>query len=102
MARPFRKITKSMLSEHGKMRVLRSKNMQDDGSIIDKAGYDKYIDDVSNIQVGVAHARPKNQSSPAPRNEGNKTPGNTQTACGGSSTTQQQAIFQLHFAQTLP
>ena len=26
--------------------------MQDDGSIIDKAGYDKYIDDVSNIQVG--------------------------------------------------
>lgn len=47
-----RQITNSMLSDHGKIRVLRSKNMQDDGSIIDKAGYDKYIDDVSNIQVG--------------------------------------------------
>ena len=41
-----------MLSDHGNIRVLRSKNMQDDGSIIDKEGYDKYINDVSNIQVG--------------------------------------------------
>ena len=41
-----------MLSDHGNIRVLRSKNMQDDGSIVDKEGYDKYINDVSNIQVG--------------------------------------------------
>ena len=41
-----------MLSDHGNIRVLRSKNIQDDGSIIDKEGYDKYINDVSNIQVG--------------------------------------------------
>lgn len=47
-----RQITNKMLSDKGKIRVLRSKNIQDDGSIIDKIGYDKYIDDVSNIQVG--------------------------------------------------
>ena len=47
-----RQITNSMLSDHGNIRVLRSKNIQDDGSIIDKEGYDKYINDVSNIQVG--------------------------------------------------
>jgi DNA (cytosine-5)-methyltransferase 1 len=47
-----RQITKSMLSDKGKIRVLRSKNMQDDGTIIDKEGYDKYIDDVSSFQVG--------------------------------------------------
>jgi DNA (cytosine-5)-methyltransferase 1 len=47
-----RQITKSMLSDKGQIRVLRSKNMQDDGTIIDKEGYDKYIDDVSSFQVG--------------------------------------------------
>lgn len=47
-----RQITNSMLSDKGKIRVLRSKNMQDDGTIIDKEGYDKYIDDVSSFQVG--------------------------------------------------
>ena len=47
-----RQITNSKLSDKGKIRVLRSKNMQDDGTIIDKGGYDKYIDDVSSFQVG--------------------------------------------------
>lgn len=47
-----RQITNSMLSNQGRIRVLRSKNIQDDGTIIDKEGYDKYIDDVSNFQVG--------------------------------------------------
>lgn len=47
-----RQITNRMLKSEGKIRVLRSKNMQDDGSIIDKEGYDRYIDDISKIQVG--------------------------------------------------
>ena len=47
-----RQITNSMLSNSGKIRVLRSKNMQDDGSIVSKEGYDKFIDDISNLQVG--------------------------------------------------
>ena len=47
-----RQITNSMLSDKGKIRVLRSKNMLDDGSIINIDGYDKYIDDVSNLKVG--------------------------------------------------
>ena len=47
-----RQITNAMLSNKGKIRVLRSKNMLDDGSIINKDGYDKYIDDVSNLQIG--------------------------------------------------
>lgn len=47
-----RQITNSMLSNKGKIRVLRSKNMQDDGTIINKDGYDKYIDDVSSFHVG--------------------------------------------------
>lgn len=47
-----RQITNSMLSNSGKIRVLRSKNIQDDGSIINKDGYDKYIDDVSKFQIG--------------------------------------------------
>lgn len=47
-----RQITNRMLKSEGKVRVLRSKNMQDDGSIIDKEGYDRYIDDISKIQVG--------------------------------------------------
>ena len=46
-----RQITNSKLSDKGKIRVLRSKNIQDDGKIIDKAGYDKYIDDISIFQV---------------------------------------------------
>lgn len=47
-----RQITNSMMSDHGKIRVLRSKNIKDDGSIVSIEGYDKYIDDVSKIQVG--------------------------------------------------
>ena len=47
-----RQITNSMLSDKGRIRVLRSKNMLDDGAIINIDGYDKYIDDVSNLQVG--------------------------------------------------
>lgn len=47
-----RQITNSMLKTEGTIRVLRSKNIQDDGSIVDKEGYDRYIDDLTNIQVG--------------------------------------------------
>lgn len=47
-----RQITNSMLSNQGKIRVLRSKNIQDDGSIVDIAGYDKYINDVSSLRIG--------------------------------------------------
>ena len=47
-----RQITNSMLKTEGAIRVLRSKNIQDDGSIVDKEGYDRYIDDLTNIQVG--------------------------------------------------
>ena len=47
-----RQITNSLLKNQGAIRVLRSKNIQDDGSIISIAGYDKFIDDVSPFKVG--------------------------------------------------
>ena len=47
-----RQITNSILKTKGAIRVLRSKNIKDDGSIVNKEGYDRYIDDISNIQVG--------------------------------------------------
>ena len=46
-----RQITNSVLQESGKIRVLRSKNIQDDGSIVNIEGYDRYIDDVSKYGV---------------------------------------------------
>lgn len=47
-----RQISNSMLKSEGKIRVLRSKNIQDDGSIINIEGYDRYIDDLTGLQVG--------------------------------------------------
>ncbi len=47
-----RQITNSMLKSEGKIRVLRSKNIQDDGRIIDRKGYDRYIDNLANLHVG--------------------------------------------------
>ncbi len=47
-----RSITNSVLSDSGRIRVLRSKNIQDDGSIVSKPGYDKFIDDASCFAVG--------------------------------------------------
>ena len=47
-----RAITNSVLKESGKIRVLRSKNIEDDGSIVSKKGYDKYIDDASKFPIG--------------------------------------------------
>ena len=46
-----RQITNSMLKDSGLIRVLRSKNIKDDGSIEDIQGYDKYIDNISDLQV---------------------------------------------------
>lgn len=47
-----RAITNAYLSDSGKIRVLRSKNVEDDGSISSKPGYDKFIDDVSPFAIG--------------------------------------------------
>ncbi len=47
-----RAITNACLAENGKIRVLRSKNILDNGSVVSIAGYDKYIDDVSKFAIG--------------------------------------------------
>lgn len=47
-----RAITNSHLADSGKIRVLRSKNIEDDGSISSRPGYDKYIDDISRFPIG--------------------------------------------------
>lgn len=47
-----RAITNAFLKDQGKIRVLRSKNILDDGTIVSIAGYDKYIDDVSKFAIG--------------------------------------------------
>ena len=47
-----RSITNAALSDSGRIRVLRSKNIQDDGSIVCKPGYDKFVDNVSCFAVG--------------------------------------------------
>ena len=46
-----RQITTSNVKPSGKIRVLKSKNILDDGSIISVNGYDKYIDDISSFAV---------------------------------------------------
>lgn len=46
-----RQITNKYLKTEGKIRVLRSKNIQNDGTIIDIENYDKYIDDISNFSI---------------------------------------------------
>lgn len=46
-----RQITNPKLSSHGRVRVLRSKNILDDGSIADIPGYDRYIDDPTPFKV---------------------------------------------------
>lgn len=47
-----RAITNAKVSNSGKIRVLRSKNIEDDGSIVSKPGYDKFVDDASKFPVG--------------------------------------------------
>lgn len=47
-----RAITNACLSDSGKIRVLRSKNILDDGSVVSISGYDKYVDDVSKFAIG--------------------------------------------------
>lgn len=47
-----RAITNSHLLNSGKIRVLRSKNIEDDGTIITKPGYDRYLNDVSSYAIG--------------------------------------------------
>lgn len=46
-----RQITNKKLKESGRYRVLRSKNILDDGSIVSIEGYDKYLDDISGFSV---------------------------------------------------
>lgn len=47
-----RAITNACLSNRGKIQVLRSKNILDDGSVVHIEGYDKYVDDVSPFAIG--------------------------------------------------
>lgn len=46
-----RQITNPKLKMEGKIRVLKSKNILDDGNIINIPGYDRYIDDISEFNV---------------------------------------------------
>ena len=47
-----RQITNSKLKTKGKVWVLKSKNILDDGSIVHKQGYDRYVDSVEEFKVG--------------------------------------------------
>ncbi len=47
-----RQITNGKVSLQGKVWVLRSKNILDDGRIVHKAGYDRYVDSVAEFAVG--------------------------------------------------
>ena len=47
-----RQITNSKTSDTGKIWVLRSKNILDNGEIVHKTGYDKYINDISTYSIG--------------------------------------------------
>ena len=47
-----RAITNAHLLDKGKIRVLRSKNIEDDSTINIKPGYDKYIDDATPFAIG--------------------------------------------------
>lgn len=46
-----RQITNSKVSDTGKIRVLKSKNILDNGEIIEIPGYDRYLDSVTNLAV---------------------------------------------------
>ncbi len=46
-----RQITNSNVKTYGKIRVLKSKNILDDGQIVSINGYDKYIDNISTLAV---------------------------------------------------
>lgn len=46
-----RQITNSKVKAKGRVRILKSKNIADDGTIIDIPGYDRYCDDVSPFAV---------------------------------------------------
>lgn len=46
-----RQITNSKIKAQGRVRILKSKNIADDGSIVDIPGYDRYCDDVSPFAV---------------------------------------------------
>ena len=47
-----RQLTNSKISNSGQIRVLRSKNILDDGSVISIPGYDKYISDCTKLGIG--------------------------------------------------
>ena len=46
-----RQLTNKYLKNSGKIWVLRSKNLLDDGTFIHKAGYDKYVDSLDGFQL---------------------------------------------------
>lgn len=46
-----RQITNSKVKAQGRVRILKSKNIADDGSIVNIPGYDRYCDDVSPFAV---------------------------------------------------
>ena len=46
-----RQITNKYLSSKGKIRVLRSKNILDNGEIVDIENYDKYIDNIDGFNI---------------------------------------------------
>lgn len=46
-----RQITTTNVKEEGRIRILKSKNILDDGSIVSIEGYDKYMDDISSFAV---------------------------------------------------
>jgi len=46
-----RQITKKITKNKGKYRVLKSRNLSEDGTIVNLSGYDCYIDDLTGLQV---------------------------------------------------
>lgn len=46
-----RQITNTKVKSSGKFRVLKSKNILDDGNIVDIPGYDRYIDEIKEFHV---------------------------------------------------
>lgn len=46
-----RQITNKYLKENGKYRILKSKNILDDGEIINIKGYDKYVNNIENFNA---------------------------------------------------
>lgn len=47
-----RQITNSRLKTSGKIWVIKSKNLLDDGSVVHIPGYDRYVDDIAPFAVG--------------------------------------------------